>query len=100
MAPRRGCFAKIVPTKSANSSLLDAEFTYNVPEWRPEVNYTVTGKQGKLIVNRRDTDFYFVTDDVRYEWDLANNSMKASTTCGSKCFPLCSRMYSNALSSG
>lgn len=57
----------------ANSSLLDAEFTYNVPEWRPEVNYTVNGNQGTLIVKRPDTDFYFVTDDVRYEWDLAFN---------------------------
>ena len=57
----------------ANSSLLDGEFTYNVPEWRPEVNYTVNGNQGKLIVRRPDCDFYFVTDDVRCEWDLALN---------------------------
>jgi len=52
--------------------LLDAEFAYNVPEWRPKVNYTVNGNQGTLIAKRPDTDF-FVTDDVRYEWDLTFN---------------------------
>jgi DUF4097 and DUF4098 domain-containing protein YvlB len=55
----------------ADSTLLDAEFTDNVPEWRPNVRYTVNGREGKLIVKRPDTHFYFVTDDVRYEWDLA-----------------------------
>jgi DUF4097 and DUF4098 domain-containing protein YvlB len=53
--------------------LLDAEFAYNVPEWRPKVNYTINGNHGTLVVKRPDTDFYFVTDDVRYEWDLAFN---------------------------
>ncbi|MEA3439454.1 MAG: DUF4097 family beta strand repeat-containing protein [Chloroflexota bacterium] len=37
------------------------------------MNYTVNGNQGKLMIKRPDTDFYFVTDEVHYKWGLAFN---------------------------
>ena len=33
-------------------NLMDADFTYNVPEWKPEVNYEVNGGVGNLEVEQ------------------------------------------------
>jgi hypothetical protein len=32
--------------------LFEGEFTYNVPEWRPEVTYSVKGSKGKLVIEQ------------------------------------------------
>ncbi|HXJ91946.1 MAG TPA: toast rack family protein [Terriglobia bacterium] len=34
------------------SDLMNADFTYNVPRWRPEVKYDVTGGTGQLSVQQ------------------------------------------------
>jgi hypothetical protein len=53
--------------KAANG-LLDAEFTYNVPRWKPEVHYTRNGDQGLLTVEQPSGGGSH--GNTRYEWDL------------------------------
>lgn len=50
--------------------LLDAQFIYNVPDWRPIVEYNVNGTEGNLIVRQPDTDRIPLRTNIRYEWDL------------------------------
>jgi hypothetical protein len=54
------------------ATLMDAEFTYNVEDWQPDVSYTVGSNQGRLVVEQPSVEnkFPFDLDDVRYEWDL------------------------------
>lgn len=52
-------------------TLMDAEFTYNVEEWAPEVEYTITGDRGLLAVQQpRVTQIGLPVGNARYEWDL------------------------------
>ncbi|MCD4776640.1 MAG: toast rack family protein [Candidatus Aegiribacteria sp.] len=32
--------------------MLNADFTYNVAAWKPEIKYNVIGGQGKLVVRQ------------------------------------------------
>jgi len=50
--------------------LMEAEFTYNVPEWEPTVSYDVDEGDGRLIIRQPNTDRFPVTGVTRYEWDL------------------------------
>ena len=57
--------------EGGSNNLLDAEFTYNVEAWKPEVEYDVTGDQGKLTIQQPSGDFESIPDDeIQYEWDL------------------------------
>ncbi len=53
-------------------TLMDAEFTYNVEDWQPDVAYTVGGNQGRLLVEQPSVEnkFPFDLGNIRYEWDL------------------------------
>ena len=51
------------------AKLLDADFAYNVARWRPEVDYTVSGGQGRLEI-RQPTGPSGPMGKARYEWDL------------------------------
>ncbi|MCJ7551169.1 MAG: toast rack family protein [Anaerolineae bacterium] len=51
--------------------LMEAEFTYNVPEWEPAVSYDVDEGDGRLIVRQPNTDEFPFNSDIRYEWDLS-----------------------------
>jgi hypothetical protein len=55
--------------------LLQAQFTYNVEGWQPEVDYEVTDGLGRLQVDQPATNegFSLDLDDIRYEWDLRFN---------------------------
>jgi hypothetical protein len=55
--------------------LLDATFTYNVGEWEPEIEYTVTNGTGYLKVKQPETDdkIPLAIGDVEYRWDLLLN---------------------------
>lgn len=56
-------------------NLLDAEFTYNVEDWRPQVNYNVSGNQGELTISQPESEIEGIPDDsVRNEWQLRLNS--------------------------
>ena len=59
-------------------ALLNAEFKYNIAEWKPEIEYSVTGGEGKLTVRQPTLESTFgpvgpVGPDVRNEWDLRLN---------------------------
>jgi hypothetical protein len=50
------------------TQLLDANFTYNVPEWKPEVKYNVSGSVGNLEVAQPGSGSS--TSNTRNEWDV------------------------------
>ncbi len=52
--------------------LLEAEFTYNVEVWKPELDYQVDGGVGRLIVRQPSTPAVS-WEGYRYEWDLRFN---------------------------
>ncbi|MGB7721026.1 MAG: toast rack family protein [Bryobacteraceae bacterium] len=52
--------------------LLNADFTYNVASWEPEVRYSNTGTQGELTI-RQPEQGHAQIGRTRYEWDLALN---------------------------
>ena len=54
------------------TDLLDADFTYNVPEWKPEVNYEVSGGVGNLEVEQGGA--VSSTGNTQNEWDLRLNN--------------------------
>jgi len=59
------------------SDLLEADFTYNVDEWEPEVSYQVTGGEGRLNIRQPDSDVgidNIPDDEIEYEWDLHLNN--------------------------
>ncbi len=55
-------------TRGGGTHLLDARFTYDLDEWRPEVSYEVSGKRGKLTVRQPPIGS---GGSGRYEWDVA-----------------------------
>ncbi len=56
-------------------NLLDAEFTYNIEDWKPEIEYEVNGSRGLLNVRQPSGDFEGIPDsDVEYKWDLQLNN--------------------------
>ncbi len=54
------------------SKLLEAGFTYNLPQWKPEVAYQVEGGEGLLTVTQ-PRGSATPAGNVRYEWDLRLN---------------------------
>jgi hypothetical protein len=53
--------------------LLNADFTYNVPSWRPEVRYTSTSTHGDLTI-RQPGQGHAQIGHMKYDWDLALNN--------------------------
>ena len=58
---------------SGAESLLEADFTYNVDAWQPEVDYSVKDGNGRLTIRQPNTSQLSIRGDIRYEWDLAFN---------------------------
>jgi len=50
------------------TQLLDADFTYNVPRWKPEVRYEVSGGVGNLEVKQPESGASM--GNTRNEWDV------------------------------
>jgi hypothetical protein len=51
--------------------LLDADFRYNIPDWKPEVSYEVENGLGRLEVSQPSTVVGVAwPSNVRYNWDL------------------------------
>jgi hypothetical protein len=50
-------------------ALLNADFTYNVAEWKPQVKYDVTDGQGVLTI-QQPSGSHGMKGKVRYEWEL------------------------------
>jgi hypothetical protein len=55
------------------NELLQADFIYNVAEWKPEVEYSVISNQGQLTV-QQPSDRDHPEGRIRYEWDLRINN--------------------------
>lgn len=56
------------------AGLLEGEFNYNVADWEPEVDYTVSGDNGRLTISQPGGDFAGIPDgDVEYTWNLQFN---------------------------
>jgi N-terminal domain of toast_rack, DUF2154 len=54
-------------------ALMEADFTYNVADWKPEVNYDISGDTGELIVKQGSGEGVRLGGDARNEWDLRFN---------------------------
>jgi hypothetical protein len=56
-------------------ALLEGAFTYNIEEWRPEVNYSVVGSMGILTIQQPDgIDILPQAGASQYDWVLRLNS--------------------------
>lgn len=68
--------AGTLQVNGGSDDLLTANFSYNVEEWEPEVDYTVTGSEGNLTVEQPSVpnQIPYVTDKMENDWDLQLNS--------------------------
>ncbi len=57
--------------KGGSSALLDAEFTYNVEEWVPAIDYSVKNGTGRLFITQPDADGKSTPKGARNEWRLS-----------------------------
>lgn len=55
-------------------SLLEADFTYNVAAWKPDVAYSVEDGSGRLSIRQPNTSQISLRGDIRYKWDLTFNN--------------------------
>jgi hypothetical protein len=63
-----------VRVQGGANDLLEADFTYNVDDWKPEVDYSVSNGNGRLTIQQPDSNFEGIPDDeIEYEWDLNLN---------------------------
>jgi len=54
--------------------LMEGDFSYNVANWKPEVNYDVSGDTGELVVRQGSADEGArLGGEARNEWDLRFN---------------------------
>ena len=56
---------------SGSSSLMDAEFAYNVEEWAPLVEYHVSNGRGFLTVTQPNAEGKSVPDKAKNEWEFS-----------------------------
>ncbi len=54
-------------------ALMEAEFTYNVADWKPELEYDVNDDQGRLSVRQPRVKGFDIGNDAVYTWDIAFN---------------------------
>lgn len=56
-------------------NLMDADFKYNVPSWKPDVQYTTSGNQASLDVEQPSGSSSVLGNHV-YDWDVRLNDEK------------------------
>jgi hypothetical protein len=54
--------------------LMEADFAYNVADWKPNVNYEVSGETGELLVRQGRDGGVRLGGDARNEWDIRFNN--------------------------
>ena len=59
--------------KSGTPKLLEADFAYNVPDWKPVVEYRASPSRGDLTISQPKNSGSGVGNTV-YTWDLKLNS--------------------------
>ena len=63
--------AGLLKVRGGTGRLMEADFTYNVPAWRPQVTYRSTGSLGTLTVEQPSGGSHI--GNTHYEWDIALN---------------------------
>ena len=53
--------------------LMEGDFSYNVSEWKPKVDYDVSDKKGELLVKQGRGVEVRLDGNVRNEWDIGFN---------------------------
>jgi hypothetical protein len=53
--------------------LMEGDFTYNVPDWKPKVSYDVSGDEGELVVRQGDAEGFNLGGEARNEWEIRLN---------------------------
>src|SRR5215204_5752853 len=53
--------------------LMEADFSYNVSDWKPKVSYQVSGQEGELVVKQGSGGGVRLGGDARNEWDISFN---------------------------
>src|ERR687897_3646947 len=53
--------------------LMEADFSYNVSDWKPKVTYDVSGHKGELVVKQGGAEGASLGGKVRNEWDISFN---------------------------
>jgi hypothetical protein len=53
-------------------ALAEPDFTYNVADWRPTIDYVVAGEQGELLIEQPEVT-NLALDSYRHEWDVRLN---------------------------
>ena len=53
--------------------LMEADFSYNVSEWKPKVRYDVSGKKCELVVKQGSAEGGNLNGGARNEWDISMN---------------------------
>ena len=59
----------------AADALMEGDFSYNVADWKPEIDYEVNGDTGELTVKQASGDDRRLGGGARYEWDLRFNDV-------------------------
>ena len=57
----------------AADALMEADFSYNVADWKPKVSYEVAGEAGELSVRQGSGGGVRLGGDARNEWNLRFN---------------------------
>jgi hypothetical protein len=57
----------------AADALMEADFSYNVADWKPQIDYEVSGEKGQLTVKQGSGDDGRLGGGARNEWDLRFN---------------------------
>jgi hypothetical protein len=61
--------------EGGSRALLEGAFTYNIEEWQPEINYSVSGDTGNLVVQQpAGVDVLPQAGASQYDWNLRLNS--------------------------
>ena len=58
--------------RGGSPKLAEADFTYNVPSWKPEFRYTNTGVRGELTIEQPSSG-HVHSGTTNYIWDLRLN---------------------------
>ncbi len=57
--------------KGGARQLLDADFSYNVPEWKPDLRYNANGSSSNLVIEQRGPSS--TSGDPKNRWNLRFN---------------------------
>jgi hypothetical protein len=53
--------------------LMEADFSFNVSDWKPKVSYDLSGKKGELVVKQGSAEGGNLSGGARNEWDISMN---------------------------